>query len=110
MRMSTSRLQALFEFLSETPHDPFTIYAIALEYVNLDPAQAVAWFERLHREHPQYVGTYYHLGRLYEATDQPQRAAALYAEGLTISQQQGDRLAQRELRAALQLLLDEDEL
>ena len=98
--MSTDRLDALLEFLQESPDDAFTLYAVATEYRRDHPQKALAYYETLLDEHPQYVPTYYHAAQLYVDLNQPERAEQTYERGIAEAQKQGDALALRELRSA----------
>ena len=104
--MSQSRLEQLFIFLEEEPHDPFNIYAIALEYSKNDPVQALAYFEKLLQKHPNYVATYYHAGKLYEELEMEEKAENMYAKGIEVATEQNEALALRELKNAYQEFLD----
>ncbi len=98
--MSKARLEQLLRFLEEDPHDPFTIYAIATEYLNSDQQQARYYFEILLRDHPDYVASYYHAAHLYTDLEMYQQAKATYEKGIEKAQQHQDFLALRELRSA----------
>ncbi|MHB1179839.1 MAG: tetratricopeptide repeat protein, partial [Daejeonella sp.] len=77
------RLQKLLNFLRDEPHDPFLKYALATEYLNAnDPDQALYYYEDLISNHPDYVGTYYHLGKLYEQLDRKSDAIETYKKGM----------------------------
>ncbi|MDX1438435.1 MAG: tetratricopeptide repeat protein [Rubricoccaceae bacterium] len=96
------RLETLLEFLHEDPDDPFTRFAIAQEYLkNGDFEQSVSFFEDLIRDHPDYVGTYYHLGKLYERTDRLENAQMTYRTGIEIATSKNDAHARAELQSAL---------
>jgi tetratricopeptide (TPR) repeat protein len=106
------RLEQLFEFFKESPSDPFLKYAIAAEYIkigNLD--LGLQGYEALVKENPEYIGTYYHLGKLYEQLQDTDKAADTYQKGIIIAKQSGNRHALGELQAALHILngFDEDE-
>lgn len=108
--MQNERLAQLFKFLEEDPKDPFTIYAIALEYQKADPLEALKYYEQLLKEHEDYVGTYYHAAKLYAALDKKEEAEATFKKGLLIAQKQADHHAYRELQNAYnEFLFDEDE-
>ncbi len=108
--MST-RLEQLLEFLKESPNDPFLKYAIAAEYDSSgNREEAIQHFERLVAQHPDYVGTYYHLGKLYEKVSKPERAEAVYRSGIEIAKVARKHHALSELQGALALLIaDEDD-
>ncbi len=98
--MTANRLDALLEFLQETPDDPFTLYAVATEYRQENPRTALGYYEKLLIEHPRYVPTYYHAAQLYLDLNQPERAEQTYQKGIAEAKQQDDALALRELRSA----------
>ncbi|MCW8312974.1 tetratricopeptide repeat protein [Sphingobacterium thalpophilum] len=107
--MST-RLDQLNEFLKETPEDPFLKYAIAAEYLKLnDEQEARRRFEQLIDSNPDYVGTYYHLAKLYEKLGQPDSAISTYKKGIEIARKSRNFHALGELQGALSFLTDEDE-
>lgn len=108
----SERLQQLFEFLKESPDDAFLLYAIATEYAKAgDQEEARGRYEQLTVSHPDYVGTYYHLGKLHEAMGQPALAIHVYERGMEIAQSKRDRHALSELQAAWRLArgMDEDD-
>lgn len=99
--MSTERLDQLKEFYEEDPEDPFTRYALAQEHLsegNVD--RALALFEELVETDPAYVGTYYHLGKLYERLDRVDDALDVYEQGIEIARKQGEQKALSELKDA----------
>ena len=102
-----TRLEQLHAFLLEDPDDPFTLYALATEYLKTDVNQALAYYEKLLDEHPAYVGTYYHAARLYADLGRADDAQKTYRKGLEVAQAADNRNAHRELQAAYQQFLDE---
>ncbi len=107
--MNQSRLEQLLAFLNEEPNDPFNIYAVATEYVKNQPLQALIYYEKLLKEHENYVPTYYHAAKLYVQLGRKQQAKETFKKGLAISLQQGNRNAHRELQNAYNEFLDEEE-
>jgi len=103
----TNRLQYLTNLLESSPNDSFVCFALAKEYEGLgDDAQALSFYLRLQEADPGYVGTYYHLGKLYERQQDLQNAVLTYKQGIEISRKAGDRHAMSELQAALLNLED----
>ncbi len=93
------RLQKLLDFLKNEPEDPFLKYALATEYFNVkDHEKALFYFEDLISNHPDYVGTYYHLGKLYEIIDRKQEAIDIYRKGMEVARRKGDTHAFSELQ------------
>ncbi|QNF34162.1 tetratricopeptide repeat protein [Adhaeribacter swui] len=113
MERNRTRLDQLFEFYREDPNDAFTIYAIATEYVKINPEKALEYYQILLKDHPDYVATYYHAGKLYEGLGQKEEAEKIYQQGLVVSRQQGNRHAFSELQQAYNNLMgldyDDDE-
>lgn len=103
-----SRLEKLQEFLKESPSDPFLKYAIATEILKLgNEKEAAEHFYKLVESDPDYVGTYYHLGKLLEKLDDEKEALRIYEQGIQVATKMRDSNALRELRQAHQELVDE---
>ena len=95
------RLQLLLDLLAESPNDSFTLFALAKEYekaVNYD--EALRYYLQLRTLDPNYVGLYYHLGKLYELKDDFDMAINTYREGCEVAKAAGDRHALSELNGA----------
>jgi len=58
-------------------------------------------FEALRVRDPKYVGTYYHLGKLYERMDRMQDAVDTYRDGIRVAMELTDFHARSELQSAL---------
>ena len=98
--MPLRRLDKLLEFLKNEPEDEFLQYALATEYLRLNETdKALQYYENLVNKHPDYVGTYYHLGKLYEALDRKPDAINIYEKGMEIAKQKRDNHAFSELQA-----------
>ena len=99
--MSSSRLSQLLTFLAEDPADPFTLYALATEYRAAgDAAEAWNYYDQLLRDHPGYVGTYYHAAALLTELDRRDEAGQVYQRGLQEARKQGQHHAAAELQSA----------
>lgn len=106
--MNQARIAQLLTFLQENPNDPFLQYALALEYLKInEPEKAVDLFTTLIEKMPNYVGTYYHLGKLFETRHEPEKALSTYQKGMEIAHSLGDNHSFNELRGAYQMLHDE---
>ena len=108
--MSQTRIEQLLTFLEEEPNEPFNLYALALEYTKTDSEKAIDYFEQLLSGHPNYVATYYHVGKLYEELEMEDKAEAAYQKGIEVATQQNEALALRELKNAYQEFLDFKEM
>ena len=99
--MQSTRLTKLLEFFAAEPNDPFLLYALATEYnAQNEPEKAFEYYHKLIDEHPDYVGTYYHLGKLYEKKMQTEKAVEIYKKGLVAARVKNDNHAFSELQGA----------
>jgi len=99
--MQNNRLSKLLEFLSNDSSDPFVLYAIATEYnVINDKKNAFHYYFKLIDEHPDYVGTYYHLGKLYEKEGEKEKAIETYQKGMIKARAKRDMHSFSELQGA----------
>jgi tetratricopeptide (TPR) repeat protein len=96
----SERIQLLKKFLEDDPADPFTLYALALEYVKIDQQKAMDTFRLLVTDHSEYLPSYYQLAKLYESLGQLEDAAAIYDRGILIARKQNDIKTLRELASA----------
>ena len=99
--MQSTRLIKLLEFLETDSGDPFVLYALATEYNSLnDTEKAFEYYLKLIADHPAYVGTYYHLGKLYQKTGQTDLALDIYQKGMAAARNKKDMHAFSELQGA----------
>ncbi len=107
------RLDQLLVFLEENPKDSFIQYALALEYLKkLEYDKALQYFEGLVEKDPNYVGTYFHLGKLYKKLNRMDEAKKTYDEGLIVAKRLNDQHSAAELQNArtnLIMGLEDDE-
>ena len=95
------RLERLLGMLDPEKEDAFILFAIAKEYENRgDEEKAKAFYCRLVETQPKYVGTYYHLGKLYERSEALESAIATYRAGMQVAKEAKDQHAYNELAAA----------
>ena len=107
--MSTDRMRQLLTFLEQSPNDSFLTFAVAKEYESLQQwEEALAWYLKITEKDPDFVGVYYHLGKLYERLVQPEQAIKTYKAGMEAANKAGDRHAYSELAAA-KMEIDDDE-
>ena len=102
-----SRLEQLQEFLEQNPSDPFLKYCLALEYQgNNDDGNARSIFEELLSVNPQYLATYYQLGKLYERVGNNELAIKTFEAGKIVARDQKDNHTLSELQSALDDLIE----
>lgn len=95
------RLDQLLTFYEEDPNDNFVRFALAQEYLKRDATErALDLFEELVDTDPDYVGTYYHLGKLYERLNRTDEAIETYDHGITVARKQQDTKNLSELQDA----------
>ena len=105
--MAEDRLERLLNLQNEQPDDSFLSFAIAQEFTKKGQFdEALRRYESLLKNDPQYVATYYHLGKLYETLDSIKKAIETYEIGKTIARQTGAHHDLKELQAALDLVLE----
>lgn len=99
--MILNRLQQLLQLLENSPNDSFILFAIAKEHEKLkEEEKALDYYNRLVQSDPGYVGTYYHLAKLYEKREHLNEALETYEKGMQIARQLGDHHALAELSSA----------
>ncbi|HEY0298133.1 MAG TPA: tetratricopeptide repeat protein [Arachidicoccus sp.] len=100
------RIEKLKEFLLETPKDNFVRHALAMEYLKIgkiDEAQKL--LEQLLSDSPDYVGSYYQLGKIFEQKGDTQSAIRQYEEGMLFARKAANNHAYNELQSARDELL-----
>jgi tetratricopeptide (TPR) repeat protein len=99
--MNQARVDQLLQMLADEPNEPFLLYALAMEYGNAEKyEESLQYYQRLVKEHRQYVGTYYHLAKLFEKLERNDDATNTYEQGMGIARQMGDQHSFKELEAA----------
>lgn len=107
--MAKNMIEKLESFLKTDPNDTFTKFALALEYLKQeDLAKALNLFEDILSSDPDYIGTYYHLGKLYQRMDRTGEAVQTYQQGVDKARKAQDMHALSELQAALMELESDD--
>lgn len=108
--MSSARLSQLLSFYQDAPDDPFILFALAKEYEGLGQLEtALQHYLELKEKQADYVGLYYHLGKLYEVLLQQKTAWDTYTEGMKVARSIGDQHALSELAGARLNLGDEED-
>ncbi len=99
--MKNKRLNQLLAFHQENPEDSFILFALAKEYEkNEDYDKALLHYTLLVEKDVNYVGTYYHYGKLKEALGHLEEALEIYQKGMSIAKNSGDQHALGELAGA----------
>lgn len=107
--MNSERLSKLLLMLEEKPQDSFLLFAIAKEYESMEKLdQTLKYYMTLQDSDPEYIGLYYHLGKLYEKINEEHLALKTYSFGIELSKKVGDFHSLSELnnaKANLEILL-----
>lgn len=106
-----TRLEQLKAFLEDTPNDPFLHYAMAQELYKMNSKdEALSKYLEITSKFPNYVGTYFHLGKLQIELKDKQSAMSTFELGISIAQNLKDQHSLAELQSArLELLYDDDD-
>ena len=101
-----NRIEKIQELLQQTPSDNFLRHALALEYIKIEnDREARALFESILQDSPEYVGSYYHLGKLLERNGETNLAIEWYEKGMMQAKALNDQHAYNELQAAYEDLV-----
>jgi len=105
--MSNNRLDMITEMLVKNPEDTFLNYAAALEHKKRNkPKKAITIFKKIVNMDPDYLATYYQLGKLLEEVGKTEEAIEVYKRGRELAKKTKDVKAMGELSEAL-MILDE---
>jgi Tfp pilus assembly protein PilF len=100
-----SKIQQIELLLATQPNDNFLQHALGLEYIKLgNDEKAKTIFCNLLKNDESYVGSYYHLAKLYERNNEEASAVTTYEKGMQIALAQNEKHAYGELRSALEEL------
>ncbi|MGN6601030.1 MAG: tetratricopeptide repeat protein [Ginsengibacter sp.] len=102
------RISKIKENLKESGDDSFLQHALALEYIKIgNDAEAKKLFEELLKREPNYLGSYYQLGKLLERTGEGKKAIEVYKKGMEVSKSANELRTYNELRSAFEEAADE---
>lgn len=104
-----TRIEQLKQFIAEDPNDPFLQYGLALEFLHHEPHQALAAFERLLKDFPNYLPTYYPAAHLVIELGNSQRGEEIFLSGMELAKRQRDQKTEGELKQAYEQWLFERE-
>lgn len=97
------RIQKLTQMLEASPRDCFLLHALGLEYIKLGELNnALNYFEKVIASDKNYVGTYYHLAKVYEKIGEEANAIETYENGIQVAILLKDQHAKNELQMALE--------
>ena len=101
-----NRIEQIKEMLVAHPGDSFLQHALALEFIKIEEDEkARELFQNLLQENENYVGSYYHLGKLLERNDKINDAKEVYERGMLKAKECGDMHTYNELQTAYEDLI-----
>jgi len=102
-----NKINKLRDFLQNTPNDSFLQHALALEHIKIgEDNEARKLFNHILDREPNYVGSYYHLGKLLERHNELEEAIIIYKKGMKNAKALKDNHSYNELQGALEDLED----
>ncbi|NJB85805.1 tetratricopeptide (TPR) repeat protein [Lewinella marina] len=105
-----TRKEQILQMLETAPKDAFLRFALAKEWEQEgnDPT-ALNIYRSLVNDQPEYVGTYYHLGKTLVRMERPREAWKVFTQGMEVTKRLGEIHAMRELAGARMELGDEED-
>ncbi len=97
---TTGRIAQLEAFLEEDPADPFNKYALALEYLKVDPDKSYELFEALLKDRPDYLPTYYPFAHLLIEQQKLDLAEKTFQDGIRRAALANEEKTRKELQGA----------
>jgi tetratricopeptide (TPR) repeat protein len=105
MSSSNERLHMMLKMQESQPDDSFLAYAISLEYRALgDHHKAASMLAALIKKDPDYLPSYYQLGKIQEEHGQLADAIETYKAGKKLARRTNDMKTLGELNEALMML------
>lgn len=102
MSSKNSTVKKLAAYIKANPNDSFSKFALALEFLkDEEPQKARIFFEDIYKSDPDYLGVYYHLGKLYEQLERYDDAIEMYEKGVQVASTQQKKRTLKELKEAL---------
>lgn len=105
MTMTQDRLKMIELMLETNPRDSFLHYAAALEHHKKgDANQAIKILRTIIKNDPNYLASYYQLGKMLEEKNKIAEAIEIYKIGKDVAKKQSEMKTLGELTEALMLL------
>jgi Tfp pilus assembly protein PilF len=102
MKTHKSKISQLAKNVQQDPSDTFSKFALALELLKEDQVEkAQLLFEAILKQDPDYLGVYYHLGKLYQRREMYSLAEEMFTKGIQIATKKNESRTKSELSEAL---------
>lgn len=99
------KVSRLAKAIKKDPEDIFSKFALALELLKEGRVKkAQILFEAVLRQDPEYLGVYYHLGKLYQSIGMYDEALKLYETGIEQASKNNEIRTKSELYEAIEQL------
>jgi Tfp pilus assembly protein PilF len=97
-----NKISRLAKNIQKDPSDTFSKFALALELLKDDGVEkAQVLFEAILKQDPDYLGVYYHLGKLYHRREMYNLAKEMFTDGVRVAEKKNDSRTKSELSEAL---------
>lgn len=107
--MQKNRVNELAQMLEENPGDLFLKYALAMEFTSMGNFEkARRYYEDILNADKAYLAAYYQLGKVCELLGDLAGAKKVYTKGILLAAAQGNQRTLHELKAAYQMVVDEE--
>lgn len=100
--MNAARIELLKKYIEEEPSNPFNKHALAMEYYEQAPDQALVLLRIILQEHANYLPSYFKAAHLLWEEELWEEADAIFKKGIIIAKEQDDQKALSELQSAYQ--------
>lgn len=100
-----NKISQLAKAIRKDADDTFSKFALALELLkqgSVEKAQLL--FEAVLKQDPEYLGVYYHLGKLYQSRGMHNNALQLFEDGIKLASNNNELRTKSELHEAIQQL------
>lgn len=105
MSEEQQKIKKLALNIKKNPKDSFSKFALALELLKREQVtKAILLFESILEQEPDYLGVYYHLGKLYQQTGNVQKAGELFTKGIKLAEEKNNSRTKSELSEAFETL------
>lgn len=102
MTSHKSKIGQLAKNIQQDPSDTFSKFALALELLKEDQVEkAQLLFEAILKQDPDYLGVYYHLGKLYQRREMYDFAEKMFLTGIRLAEKKNEPRTKSELSEAL---------
>ena len=99
--MAFERLEILKKLIEQNPDESFNLYALGLEYLNIDKLESKTIFETLINKDPSFLASYYQLGSLLIELGQIAEALKVLKAGKIIAKAQNNHKTFNEINSLI---------